>query len=575
MLVALNDRQGVKMVRFSLVVKEVARFAAVGGSLALLAGISMAKTAGTDVNVAKALQVTRSGKYSVIAKTTRPLTRNDKRAIAKLGGHVYRDLSLIDSVAIELPANKLSRLANLPFVAHLSEDLGVEKHDAFTVNDSLASTAWTQYGVSGSGVGVAVLDSGVRTSAEFTDTTNNRNRLSAKVNFAAGATTADQCGHGTHVAGIVGGNGANSSGTGFFYTFTGVAKRADVISVRVLDGQGAGTVSNVVAGINWVITNKSTYKIKVMNLSLGHPVGESYKTDPLCQAVEKAWKAGIVVVCSAGNTGRANATAAAGFDNGGYGTAYGSVQSPGNDPYVITVGAMKAGSTRVADQVATYSSRGPSRLDYIVKPDIVAPGNKVVSVLANNTYLERAFGSSNALPWSTYYNGSRPGTSANYFVMSGTSMAAPVVSGAVAMILEKYPSLTPDTVKARLMSSADKWSMSDGTSSVMALGAGYVNVPAAMRSTVVATSSALSPTVSPDSAGNLVVSMDRAMWGTGWTDLSSIYGSRALWGNGLGIGKAVLTDDRALWGNGLWGDNTVYSLSGAATDLSYTAIDGE
>lgn len=562
------------MVRFD-VVKNFARLTVMGTSLAVLAGMTVAKQASTDMRVAQELAAPHAGKVAVIAKTTHPLTSADKRKIANLGGRIVRNLDLIDSVSIELPSRNLGKLANLPFVSHLSDDGQVQKHDAFTVNDSLAASAWTQFNVSGSGIGVAVLDSGIRTSSEFTDTSTNRNRLSAKVNFAGDATTDDLCGHGTHVAGIVAGNGANSSGTGYFNTFTGLAKRADVISVRVLDSQGSGTVSNVIAGINWVITNKATYKIRVINMSLGHSVGESYKTDPLCQAVERAWKAGIVVICSAGNTGRASATASAGLDNGGYGTAYGSVQSPGNDPYVITVGAMKAGATRVADQIATYSSRGPSRLDYVVKPDIVAPGNKVVSVLANSTFLERAFGTSNSVPLSAYYSGTRTGTSTNYFVMSGTSMAAPVVSGAVALMLQQQPGLSPDTVKARLMSTADKWLLPDGTSSLMAFGAGYVNVPAAMRSTVVATSSALSPTVAPDASGNLVVTMDRAMWGTGWTDLTSIYGSRALWGNGLGLGQATLTDDRALWGNGIWGDKTVFSLSGAATDLSYTAINGE
>ena len=157
----------------------------------------------------------------------------------------------------------------------------------------------------------------------------------------------------------------------------------------MLDGNGQGSVSTVVAGIQWVVSNKAKYNIRVLNLSLGHPVGESYTTDPSCQAVEAAWKAGIVVVCAAGNEGRASATNTAGAANEGWGTAYGSITSPGNDPYVITVGATKSmDGNRADDKIATYSSRGPSRLDLVLKPDLVAPGNHVISLDAGGSTLD-------------------------------------------------------------------------------------------------------------------------------------------------------------------------------------------
>ena len=120
-------------------------------------------------------------------------------------------------------------------------------------------------------------------------------------------TTDDCCGHGTHVAGIIAGNGATSTGSQYYRTFYGIARNANLVSVRVLDQNGQGSVSTVISGLQWVVANKAKYNIRVINLSLGHPVGESYTTDPLCQAVEAAWKAGIVVVCAAGNNGRANA----------------------------------------------------------------------------------------------------------------------------------------------------------------------------------------------------------------------------------------------------------------------------
>ena len=135
---------------------------------------------------------------------------------------------------------------------------------------------------------------------------------------------------------------------------------AGLINVRVLDANGQGSLSNVLAGIQWVVANQSTDNIRVLNLSLGHPVSESYTTDPLCQAVEPAWKAGIVVVCAAGNNGRTNLVSVPGAANEGWGTAYGSIQSPANDPHVITVGATKSmDGAKADDKIATYSGRAP------------------------------------------------------------------------------------------------------------------------------------------------------------------------------------------------------------------------
>src|SRR5262249_13179365 len=151
----------------------------------------------------------------------------------------------------------------------------------------------------------------------------------------------DTCGHGTHVAGIVAGNGASSTGGNCFRTFYGIARRTNLANVRVLDANGQSTVSTVISGIQWGINNKAAYNIPGMNLPKGHAVAEPALTDPLCRAVEKAWKSGIAVVCAAGNSGRVNANPTPGMDNEGYGTAYGSIDCPGNDPYVITVGAMK------------------------------------------------------------------------------------------------------------------------------------------------------------------------------------------------------------------------------------------
>ena len=251
----------------------------------------------------------------------------------------------------------------------------------------------------------------------------------------------------------------------------------------MLDDTGSGTVANVIAGIQWAVANKAKYNIRVMNLSMGHPVGESYRTDPLCQAAEQAWKAGIVVVAAAGNDGRISDLNVAGADNEGWGTNYGSIASPGNDPYVITVGAMKqVDQYRNNDRIATYSSRGPSRIDLVLKPDIVAPGNQVISTNTNNSYLSKNFGGTNMVPYSAYVaKGQESAASKAYFRLSGTSMATPVVAGAAALMLEKDPTLTPDAIKARLMLSADKWLGPAGLGDPCTYGSGYLNIPAASR----------------------------------------------------------------------------------------------
>ena len=354
---------------------------------------------------------TKTGFVSVILKTSAPLSAAQEARITALGATVVRHLSIIQSVSVRLPERSLARLAALPFAAHLSYDGCVTKCDAFTAASSGAGYACQQYGLTGQGVGVAIVDSGIRYCSDLDVSGSGTSRVRAAISFVPGSTSTDDlCGHGTHVAGIVGGNGAASTGPGFSQTFYGVARGANLINVRVLDQNGASTVSTVISGLQWVLSNRKTYNIRVVNLSLGHPVGESYTTDPVCQAVESLYKNGIVVVCAAGNEGRVNNTVnTPGLDNEGWGTNYGSIQSPGNDPYVITVGATKSiDGLRADDKIATYSSRGPSRLDLVIKPDIIAPGNKVISLYSyNSTLFQYDSANGNNLPAKT--SRKRPG----------------------------------------------------------------------------------------------------------------------------------------------------------------------
>jgi serine protease AprX len=518
----------------------------------------------------------QTGWTSVIVQLDGGLTAANQAQLSRLGADIYRRLDLENAVAVRIPTRSLPKLAALPCVTRLSADAPVHKTDEFTVGNSGAGVAFSQYGLTGSGLAVAVVDSGIRSHVDLNDKVTG-SRIVAAVNFSStDPGKNDNCGHGTHVAGIIAGNGASSTGPHYFRTFFGIARSANLVSVKVLDDKGQGNVSDVIAGINWAIANASAYNIKVINLSLGHPVGESYTTDPLCQAVESAWKAGIVVVCAAGNEGRVSDTASGYCDNEGYGTNYGSIQAPGNDPYVITVGAMKSvNSNRMYDRIATYSSRGPSRLDLVLKPDIVAPGNRVISTVANTSYLDQFFGATNDVPLSAYSRQTtNQNTSAKYMVLSGTSMAAPVVAGAAALLLQKDPTLSPDTIKARLMISADKWGFNGWYGDPCTFGAGYLNIPAALNCQAVASAYALSPCVYQDDWGFAYIDMssisgERAIWGTGVNDLRAIWGTRAVWGT------SAISSSLSLWGDSVWSDKAIWGHSSGAVDLSSRVINGE
>ena len=317
---------------------------------------------------------------TVIIRFSSPLDSAGKQKLKNQGGMLKAELSLIHAAAYTLPAAALNGIANDPQVIYISPDrsLGATLDYASpTVGAQIA----LQYGWNGTGVGVAVIDSGITSSRDLNDPANpkpNVSRIVYSQSFVGQAPTGqDHYGHGTHVAGILAGNGSASTGPNYYRTFGGMARNANLINLQVLDGNGMGTDSAVINAINRAIELKTTYNIRVINLSLGRPVYESYSKDPLCQAVEKAWKAGIVVVVAAGNEGR----------NRSQGTdGYATITSPANDPLVITVGAMKHMGTswRADDLIASYSSKGPTLIDHVVKPDLVAPGNRIVSLASSN-----------------------------------------------------------------------------------------------------------------------------------------------------------------------------------------------
>ncbi len=314
---------------------------------------------------------------------------------------------------------------------------------------------------SAAGIGVAIVDSGIDPQTDFAG------RISAFYDFTGGngATVAlpvDAYGHGTHVAGIIASSGAQSNNL----QYRGIGASARLIGLRVLDANGAGQTSQVIQAIDFAVSNRTLLGIDVMNLSLGHPVYETVDTDPLVRAVEAAVRSGIVVVASAGNFGYNHTTGQ---------TGYGGITSPGNAPSVISVGSLRTFNTnaRDDDSVAPYSSRGPTWYDAIAKPDLVAPGDGIISNAPASSTL-----------YSTYPS---VRVDASHMRLNGTSMAAAVTSGVAALVIQASrgahplaPALSPSAIKAILQYSATQVGFAGVPPDGLVQGAGAINVPAAL-----------------------------------------------------------------------------------------------
>ncbi|MCR5792446.1 MAG: S8 family peptidase [Lachnospiraceae bacterium] len=277
-----------------------------------------------------------------------------------------------------------------------------------------------QNGIFGKGVGVAILDTGI---AGHPDFLYRRNRIAAFVDFVSGRNGIyDDNGHGTHVAGILGGDGYC-----FDDVYRGIAPEASLISLKVLDAQGNGDTEDVLRALDWCVRNRHRYNIRIVNISIGTPCEEECMENvALVEGVEYVWNQGIVVTVAAGNNGP---------------KPY-SIAAPGNSRKVITVGASddEVAYIRRNEVLKNYSGRGPT-LECIKKPDIVAPGSSVVSCNAFFPAVRGMHYFSNR--WNAFYT-----------VKSGTSMSTPVVSGAVALLLSVYPDMSPREVKIRLKNSA-------------------------------------------------------------------------------------------------------------------------
>ncbi|MDH5340862.1 MAG: S8 family serine peptidase, partial [Rubrivivax sp.] len=493
----------------------------------LLAAINASST--PRLSWAKDIDGVRYVKAIVVGTPTAdPELTSLRNSVLAAGGSIYFRYTSVAALSVLLPAQRVIDIANRADVqtlspnrmtartattltpSHLEQATGVTG-----VRSRSQATPLGYSGLDGAGIGIAVLDSGVMPAHALFADANGATRVRKALNilktgdvtttalkdwtpgvdqsaalypasptlasFAsktnnAGSNFTDGYGHGTHVAGVAAGRDLHEA-----LDTTGIAPGATLFDVKVLDDKGFGQLSDVLAGIDWVIYYARTLNIRVLNLSLAADSTEGWQTDPLARAVRSASAAGITVVVAAGNFGQAA--------NGA--ERFGTISSPGHDPSVITVGSANTRGTgdRADDSVNFFSSRGPTRgasvgadgvrrVDNLLKPDLVAPGNKIVSALSVSDvsmstwsllpqkHWELGWG----LPNSTY--GGR-----SVMRLSGTSIAAPVVAGAAALLLQANPGLTPPLVKAILQYTAQPIAGAN----LLQQGAGLLNIEGAVR----------------------------------------------------------------------------------------------
>ena len=392
--------------------------------------IVKARTAADAVAAVNAVNGVMIGELSVINAATAALTDSQAAALRRREGlQVYNDAQL-----------------------EVSGDAPDTFYPAWVGADQLHAS-----GIDGSGVAIAIIDTGLwpkvsnELAVEHGVDTVGLATGGSDLSFAPGLVS-DQSGHGTHITSVAAGRELSAEG---FYE--GVAPGADVVVVRAFDDNGYGSYVDVIEGLQWVIDHHAQLNIRVLNLSFSAEPQSYYWDDPLNQAVMAAWEAGIVVITSAGNTGPDPMT----------------VGVPGNVPYVVTVGSVDDNYTpddHSDDFLSSFSSTGPT-YEGFVKPEVTAPGGHMLAHMNPNGTIARSY--------SEYQH-----ESGHYFTMSGTSQSSAVISGVAALVLQADPTLTPDDVKCRLLSSARPVVDSSGASlySLFQQGAGLVFAPDAVFS---------------------------------------------------------------------------------------------
>src|SRR6266568_2586979 len=473
----------------------------------LVAGLCLAdgkkQKLSNDLNALKGSN--NGAMVDVIIQFNQTPTDAHHQKVQDKGGVLKTKLDFIKGAHYSVPVESLDALADDPDVTYISPDRrlsGALDQTAAAVN---AQAAW-QAGWDGTGIAVAVIDSGMACHTDLYGTggSGGKCRIIYSQDFVGGGTY-DFYGHGIHVAGIIAGSGKSTNYSTYKRTFKGIAPNANLINLRVLDQNGQGTDSGVISAIQVAINLTGKLHIRVMNLSLGRQVFESYTLDPLCQAVEAAWKKGIVVVAAAGNYGRDNSMGTEG---------YATITSPGNDPYVITVGAMKTQGSplRSNSLIASYSSKGPTLLDH-VKARLMKTAYKAFPV--SSTVVD-------------------PVTATTY--------------------VSEYDIFT--------------------------VGAGYLDVGAALANSDLATGNALSPTAVYDSTQNAVYLVNAA--GSTW-DSSVLWGTSVVWGTNVFVnGTSVVWGGSVCWGTStdagfsvVWGTSVLWGTSNQVASETSNVILGE
>ena len=531
-------------------------------SVASLATVSPA-FAGSPLPRLKAQ--TNTGRYIVQLRDTGALSRRTCRlALRGKVSRLGRTIAAMNCAIVEGTPAQIARLQADSQIISVTPDRAVHAETLPPLDDDRVAigadivNGYSGYvgSATGAGIGVAVIDSGIAAFhpdlflriAGFKDFVNGYNDCPY-----------DDYGHGTHVAGLVGGSGFAGTFTGASRNYRGVAPATHFVGLKVLDANGVGRISDVIAALDWCIANKERYNLRVVNLSLSASVTGPAASDPLCQAAERAVDAGLVVIASAGN-------------NGGL---YGTVGAPGNDPKVITVGASNTRGTKARgnDQITSFTGRGPTAYDVLIKPDIVAPGNDLVSLRAPGATIDTLYAAQTRVASSVYYSR-----------LTGTSMSAALVSGAVAAMLDANDKLTPNAVKASLMYTAQVLSGYDpvtektGYYDPFAQGTGELNVAGAVQLArriekntgfigTLPVSSLIAGQIAPWAGATIpgILLRPSLVWSgslifggnTGLTieDARTVWGSNVVWGGGVVIPPKAWEDsliygDNVVWGGG-------------------------
>ncbi|HEX2699693.1 MAG TPA: S8 family peptidase [Acidimicrobiales bacterium] len=373
------------------------------------------------------------------------------RAIRDLGGRIEQNLPIVEGFAAVVPASAVSALRSVPGVRAVVPNANVQMHGQYGEGSGVASAVYSEAvrapqawsaGWGGQGVGVAIIDTGINATGDLAG------KVAHAEDFTAEHDNVDGYGHGTFVAGLIAGSGAGSNGA-----VQGVAPGSHLVSVKIAGRDGSTDVVRLLAALQWVVTFKDVYGIRVLNLSLGVDSAQDYRTDPLNFAIERVWNAGIVVVTAAGNGG----------------TASGTIAKPGDDPLVITAGAADDHTTPAQDDdtLAAFSGTGPTASNGLAKPDLLAPGKSVISLRSPGSTID--VGAPGARIGDAYFKG------------SGTSFSSAITAGTAALVLSRTPQLTPNQVKGRLAATGRRMPDVPPASA----GAGELDAGAAVSSDVV------------------------------------------------------------------------------------------